>query len=373
MKQGASKEMSQLYKVSMPKWGLSMVQGTVNDWQVEEGAEVEKGQELVEIETDKIANVLESPASGVLRRIVAQSGEVLPVAGLLGVISEGAVSEAELEAFIAEQQAAAEAAAAAEEPDPLTVSRTLSWEGLSIRYLDSQEGERPLVCLHGFGGDKNNWQFNLAALAPRRRVIALDFPSHGDSSVSEAHSTPERYAEVVLALLEELGLGQVDLVGHSMGGLIALLVARDQPSRVGSLTLLAPAGVGERIHAGYVDGFATANSRQELKGLASLLFADQELVSRQMVADLLKYKRLDGVEGALRALAERLHSGGVQRLQLAAVSASVPTVVFWGEQDQILPPSNATALPEGVQLNRLPCGHMIHMEEAETINQQLGG
>ncbi|MGA0887607.1 MAG: biotin/lipoyl-containing protein, partial [bacterium] len=55
--------MGEMIKVTMPKWGLSMVKGTVNDWVVEEGEEVEKGQELVEIETDKIANVLESPGS----------------------------------------------------------------------------------------------------------------------------------------------------------------------------------------------------------------------------------------------------------------------------------------------------------------------
>ena len=61
--------MGEMIKVTMPKWGLSMVKGTVNDWVVEEGEEVEKGQELVEIETDKIANVLESPGEGVLYRI----------------------------------------------------------------------------------------------------------------------------------------------------------------------------------------------------------------------------------------------------------------------------------------------------------------
>ena len=84
--------MGEMIKVSMPKWGLSMVQGTVSDWLVDEGDQVEKGQEIVEIETDKISNVLESPGSGFLRRITAHSGESLPVAALLGVIADdGAV------------------------------------------------------------------------------------------------------------------------------------------------------------------------------------------------------------------------------------------------------------------------------------------
>ena len=362
--------MGEMIKVTMPKWGLSMVKGTVNDWVVEEGEEVEKGQELVEIETDKIANVLESPGEGVLYRIVAQPGEVLPVSALLGVITQGEVDEAELEGYIVEAQAAAAAAAADEAPDPLTINRSLDWEGLTIRYLDSEEGERPLICLHGFGGDKNNWQFNLAALAPNRRVLAPDFPSHGDSTVSAEHSSPLAYAKMVSAMIDQLELGQVDLVGHSMGGLVALLVARESPAKVGALTLLAPAGIGAEINAGYVDGFATANSRNGLKSLAPQLFADKEMVSRQMVADLLKYKRLDGVEEALVQLAKKLHSGGKQIEDLSSVAQSVPTKIFWGKVDEILPVSNCAQLSGG-DVEQLECGHMPHMEAADVVNKHL--
>ena len=362
--------MGEMIKVTMPKWGLSMVKGTVNDWVVEEGEEVEKGQGLVEIETDKIANVLESPGEGVLYRIVAQPGEVLPVSALLGVITQGEVDEAELEGYIVEAQAAAAAAAADEAPDPLTINRSLDWEGLTIRYLDSEEGERPLICLHGFGGDKNNWQFNLAALAPNRRVLAPDFPSHGDSTVSAEHSSPLAYAKMVSAMIDQLELGQVDLVGHSMGGLVALLVARESPAKVGALTLLAPAGIGAEINAGYVDGFATANSRNGLKSLAPQLFGDKEMVSRQMVADLLKYKRLDGVEEALVQLAEKLHSGGKQIEDLSSVAQSVPTKIFWGKVDEILPVSNCAQLSGG-DVEQLECGHMPHMEAADVVNKHL--
>ncbi|MDG2195295.1 MAG: alpha/beta fold hydrolase, partial [SAR324 cluster bacterium] len=262
-------------------------------------------------------------------------------------------------------------AAADEAPDPLTINRRLDWEGLTIRYLDSEEGERPLICLHGFGGDKNNWQFNLAALAPNRRVLAPDFPSHGDSTVSAEHSSPLAYAKMVSAMIDQLELGQVDLVGHSMGGLVALLVARESPAKIGALTLLAPAGIGTEINAGYVDGFATANSRNGLKSLAPQLFADKEMVSRQMVADLLKYKRLDGVEEALVQLAKKLHSGGKQIEDLSSVAQSIPTKIFWGKADEILPVSNCAQL-SGVDVEQLECGHMAHMEAADLVNKHLG-
>ena len=145
--------MGEMIKVSMPKWGLSMVQGTVSDWLVDEGDQVEKGQEIVEIETDKISNVLESPGSGFLRRITAHSGESLPVAALLGVIADDGASEDEINSFIEREQAEAENLAT-EASDPLTVIKSFEWNSLNIRYIDSGEGDNPLICLHGFGGDK---------------------------------------------------------------------------------------------------------------------------------------------------------------------------------------------------------------------------
>ena len=363
--------MGEMIKVSMPKWGLSMVQGTVSDWLVDEGDQVEKGQEIVEIETDKISNVLESPGSGFLRRITAHSGESLPVAALLGVIADDGASEDEINSFIEREQAEAENLAT-EASDPLTVIKSFEWNSLNIRYIDSGEGDNPLICLHGFGGDKNNWQFNLAAIASYRRILALDFPSHGDSTVSTEHSCPSSFAKIVLATMDHLDFEKADLVGHSMGGLVALKVAQENPMRIGSLTLLAPAGIGADINSGYVDGFAKANSRNELKNLAPLLFANKEMVTRQMVADLLKYKRLDGVETALVHLAAKLHVGGKQIEDLSNVVQTVPTKIFWGKADEILPINNCGQLT-GASVEHLECGHQPHIEAAEIVNKYLQG
>jgi pyruvate/2-oxoglutarate dehydrogenase complex dihydrolipoamide acyltransferase (E2) component len=70
-------------KLGMPKWGLSMREGKVTDWPVDEGEEVAEGEELFEVETEKIDGAVESPAAGVLRRRVAQVGAVVPVGGLV--------------------------------------------------------------------------------------------------------------------------------------------------------------------------------------------------------------------------------------------------------------------------------------------------
>ena len=79
--------MSDIQPIVMPKWGLAMEEGALTSWLVAEGAQVGKGQEIAEIETSKIANVFESPASGTVRRLVAKEGDVLPVGSLRAVMA----------------------------------------------------------------------------------------------------------------------------------------------------------------------------------------------------------------------------------------------------------------------------------------------
>ena len=79
--------MSSIKPITMPKWGLAMEEGVLARWAVEEGAEIALGQEIMDIETTKIANVFESPVAGVLRKKVVGEGETVPVGALLGVVA----------------------------------------------------------------------------------------------------------------------------------------------------------------------------------------------------------------------------------------------------------------------------------------------
>src|SRR5271157_1142084 len=92
---------SRIHAVTMPKWGMTMGGGAVVSWLVAEGASVEPGTELAEVETTKTAGPVESGRAGVLRRQVARIGASLPVGGLIGVISDPDVPDAEIAEFIA--------------------------------------------------------------------------------------------------------------------------------------------------------------------------------------------------------------------------------------------------------------------------------
>ena len=92
--------MEKIKPITMPKWGLAMEEGALARWAVDVGAEISQGQEIMDIETTKIANVFESPVAGVLRKKVVQEGETVPVGALLGVVSEPGVPDAEVEKFV---------------------------------------------------------------------------------------------------------------------------------------------------------------------------------------------------------------------------------------------------------------------------------
>jgi pyruvate dehydrogenase E2 component (dihydrolipoamide acetyltransferase) len=86
--------------ITMPKWGIEMTEGTVTGWRVGEGQRVERGAEILDVETEKIVNAVECPAGGTLRRILASDGETRAVGALIGVIAEEHTSDADITRFI---------------------------------------------------------------------------------------------------------------------------------------------------------------------------------------------------------------------------------------------------------------------------------
>ncbi len=361
-----------IHKVTMPKWGLSMTEGKVVAWLVEEGAGVSPGVEVVEIETEKIAGGLEVTESGVLRR-VAQVGETVPVQGLLGVIADASVPAAEIEIFVADFQASFVPPEADEEtagPAPETVEV----EGRTLRYLRRGEGGDPAILIHGFGGDLNNWLFNHEALAATRTVYALDLPGHGGSSKQVGEATLGEFTKALSGFMDAVGAEKAHLAGHSMGGAVALDFALTHPARALSLALIASAGLGAEIDGDYIEGFITAGRRRDIKPHLEKLFANSGLVGRQLIDDILKYKRLDGVDSALRAIADQFFPQGRQAAVLddRLGELSIPVQAIWGSEDRILPASHAEGLPANVKIQIISgSGHMVQMEAAAEVNRAI--
>jgi pyruvate dehydrogenase E2 component (dihydrolipoamide acetyltransferase) len=359
-----------IHFLTMPKWGLAMTKGTVVGWLIEEGAEVRPGLELVEIETEKIVSPIEAATSGVLRRKVAREGDVVHVGGLVAVIAGPSASDAQIDHDVADFQASYIPEKADEEVAGPTLE-TADINGLRIRYLRRGEGTETAILIHGFGGDLNTWMFNHQDLATNHSVYALDLPGHGSSSKQVGDGTIAGLAEVLGGFLDSIGVNKAHLVGHSMGGAVAAIFALKHPERCLSLTLIASAGLGPEIDGDYIRGFVSAARRNDLRPQLEKLFADSRLITRQLVDDTLKYKRLDGVEAALRTIASQFCPSDRQAVILREqiTQLKVPVLVVWGSEDRILPASHALNLPQHVRTEVLSSqGHMVHMEAASKVN-----
>jgi pyruvate dehydrogenase E2 component (dihydrolipoamide acetyltransferase) len=374
--------------VTMPKWGLSMRLGKITAWVVAEGDEVKIGDDLADIETEKITGTLEASDAGTVRRIVARTGEDVPVSGTIALIAPPEVTEDELDAAVLRARAVIDAGVPEDAGE--TVLQTADVGGRKISYAGAGEDGDVVLLVHGYGGDRNSWLFLQEPLAARYRVYALDLPGHG-TSTKDVGAAPEGpagsvgpagsagtlgvLADAVTGVLDALGAERAHLVGHSMGGAVALAVAARDPGRIASLTLIAPSGFGPEINAGYLRGFADAQTRRELKPVVGQLFADESLVTRQLVDDLLAYKRLDGVDEALHALADMLLHGDAQRgdsaASLAAISGAVPVAVVWGDEDRIIPAAQAESVADAVRHLIDGAGHMPHMERPAEVQAAI--
>lgn len=357
--------MNEITAVIVPKWGLSMSEGTIVHWHHAEGDTVSDQADLVDIETAKITNVGLAPASGVLRRIIAGEGEVRPVGALIGVIADRQVDEARIDAFIADFQHHAAVTAADAAPaetlakimvetalGPLSVGRAGPADALAV------------VLIHGFGADSESWGFTIEALAQDRQILAFDLPGHGQSTRNVGDGSVQTMAAAMDEALRQLGVAHMDLIGHSLGAAVALALAQRLAQRPGKLVLISPAGLGQGgVSAEFLDGLLNARRKRELRAVLEMLAHDAARISDELVEAMIRFRRLDGVLPALGLLRDRIIDGS-QFAGLDAIARDHDALCITGDADRIV-----SGAGEGLRRRVIAdCGHMPHIEKPGDVN-----
>lgn len=357
--------MGEVRAIRMPKWGLAMEEGTIVTWLKKPGERITEGDEIVEIETTKITNVLEATSSGTLARIVGDSGNVLPVGSLIAVLTEGDVSHEDIDDFIASQPAVLEDDEIATEQQAV---RLVDVDGQKINVATAGSGA-PIVLLHGFSGDFNNWMLVMDRLKSRNQVIALDLPGHGASTKEVGDGSLAQLARTVAGLLGELGVESSFVVGHSLGGAIAMQLALDHPRKVGRVGLICPMGLpGTEVSGEFLDMMIRAERSKDFKAALQLLFAEPGAVSRDMVEGVSRNIRLDGARSAMTLLSQRMRSGiDIDPLRARLAELSTVTLVAT-DNDQITGKPNVAQLPPEWDVHWIEgAAHMPHLVAADRV------
>jgi pimeloyl-ACP methyl ester carboxylesterase len=236
----------------------------------------------------------------------------------------------------------------------------------------------PLVVLNGFAATKDDWDPTfLAHLASERELVLLDNRGMGESSNDGEGFTIRDLAEDVAGVIEALDLGRPAVLGWSMGGFVALALARGRPGLVAKLVLLSTSGGGQ------IATLADESVRERLRDLSG---TPREQATR-LISLLFPPERagqIDAMFGEVVAAARAALPADVVERQWEAMEAwergdlghnvrriSCPALIATGEDDIVIPPANALALAHAIPgswLARFPdCGHGFMADHPQAL------
>ena len=230
----------------------------------------------------------------------------------------------------------------------------------------SKNEHHPLLLLHGMFGEAGNWQECQRRWSPVRKVLAPPLPLFslkGDEPPINALAT------FALGVLDSQGIDKAVVAGNSLGGHVALRLALAHPDRVAALVLTGSSGLFER---GFERKVPRRPSRSFLHEKISEVFYDSSLVTEEL---------MDGVNATLTDVRKAVHllrlakAAKRDNLNLLLHRITCPTLLVWGENDNITPPSVGHEFHElitGSQIRFIPrCGHAPMMERPEEFNAIL--
>jgi 4,5:9,10-diseco-3-hydroxy-5,9,17-trioxoandrosta-1(10),2-diene-4-oate hydrolase len=234
--------------------------------------------------------------------------------------------------FIREAQSQQQAGLTFEETSRYAQVRSGDRE-MRLHYHEAGAGNgQTVVLLHGGGPGASSWSNfgrNIAVLAQRFRVLAVDQPGYGHSDKHTEHEQYNRYsADALLALFDQLGIERAALVGNSLGGGTAVRFALDNPDRAGRLVLMGPGGLSVNLFSPdptegvkLLGRFTAEPTRENLERFLRIMVYDQKLITEDLIDERFAIASTPESLAAARAMGKGSPWGRAVKIGLTSSSA----------------------------------------------------
>ncbi len=256
---------------------------------------------------------------------------------------------------------------------------TIDIGGVTLHYTDEGSGE-PVVLLHGFPHSAELWTPQRAALSGSYRVIAPDLRGHGRSDPPHGAVSIDLYADDVVALMDELGIGEATVGGLSMGGYVLMALLRRRPDRVRAVMLMATKAPGDTEAGKQARNDMIALAQEEGAGAVADRMLPRMVTARTRAEnpDLVEFVRsmmagtsVEGIVAAQSAMRDRPDSTPT----LAGLQ--LPALILVGQEDELTPPAEAEAMHRTIAGSRLEvipdAAHVLNLEQPEAVNSAILG
>jgi pimeloyl-ACP methyl ester carboxylesterase len=257
-------------------------------------------------------------------------------------------------------------------------------QGIRIHFKDIGEG-KPIVFIHGFGASIDTWRFIVDDFKQDYRLVLLDLKGHGysDRPPNSEYSLQD-HADIVLGLMQHLGLTRAVVVGHSLGSAVAVTAAlkaqRNTADLISALILLTASLDPESLPlflkllgfspTGWLIMKLTTASHRTRLALRKSVY-DKQTINDSWVELYAKYQRIPGTDHALRATAARMVPQKPEQLRQELLTLKIPVLSILGEHDEVIPrevgesvckglPQCSTKVVNGV-------GHIPHEEKPKSV------
>ncbi len=265
--------------------------------------------------------------------------------------------------------------------------RTFDYQGIKINYYEAGQGP-PVLLLHGFGGCAYTWRHLIPPLAAAHRVLTLELKGYGLSDKPrDGHYAVADQAEIVAAFIRSQDLHDLVVMGHSMGGGVALMtylkLQQDDPGRINRLVLIDSAGYPQKlpwfIRLAKIPGAAVLAALLPPRFAAAMVlkkcYYHKDRITQEQIDTYAYYGSLPGAREAISQTAKQILPKDIDLLTEQYKGISVPVLVIWGVEDEVVPLRVALNfmrdLPHAQMVPLRRCGHIPPEEEPQATRQAI--